>query len=256
MDGRLVNNMVNIKPIETYYNGYRFRSRLEARWAVFFDELNIEYQYEPEGFELSNGMKYLPDFFLPTLRTYVEIKSKGAFEISFVEENIINFQDGREEAIKYAFASYDISKQCNYLICFGEPYDHYQKDNWNSMHLFSKSRCIYNYISNNSKQEFLCECGKCEECPHLEEFPPTHTTNFVFDEDGKHIIPLDDWKNKLVNDGNEFIILPFEYVTLNEEFKEYLSKLVRIHINAALKARQARFEHGEKLNKKKEIKKL
>ena len=27
----------SIKPIETKYNGYRFRSRLEARWAVFFD---------------------------------------------------------------------------------------------------------------------------------------------------------------------------------------------------------------------------
>ena len=28
-----------IKAIETVYNGYRFRSRLEARWAVFFDAL-------------------------------------------------------------------------------------------------------------------------------------------------------------------------------------------------------------------------
>lgn len=26
----------SIKPIETIYNGYHFRSRLEARWAVFF----------------------------------------------------------------------------------------------------------------------------------------------------------------------------------------------------------------------------
>ena len=35
--------MSDIKPIETVYNGYRFRSRLEARWAVFFDEAGIEY---------------------------------------------------------------------------------------------------------------------------------------------------------------------------------------------------------------------
>ena len=54
-----------IKAIETEYNGYRFRSRLEARWAVFFDAAGIEYQYEPEGFELEDGMKYLPDFYLP-----------------------------------------------------------------------------------------------------------------------------------------------------------------------------------------------
>lgn len=29
--------MSEIKAIDTYYKGYRFRSRLEARWAVFFD---------------------------------------------------------------------------------------------------------------------------------------------------------------------------------------------------------------------------
>lgn len=53
------------KAIETVYNGYRFRSRLEARWAVFFDACGIKYQYEPEGFELDDGTYYLPDFYLP-----------------------------------------------------------------------------------------------------------------------------------------------------------------------------------------------
>lgn len=51
-----------MKPIETIYNGYRFRSRLEARWAVFFDTLGVDYEYEPEGFNLGNGVYYLPDF--------------------------------------------------------------------------------------------------------------------------------------------------------------------------------------------------
>lgn len=54
--------MNDIKPIETFYNGYRFRSRLEARWAVFFDALGVEYEYEPEGFKLPSGKTYLPDF--------------------------------------------------------------------------------------------------------------------------------------------------------------------------------------------------
>lgn len=62
-----------IKAIETEYNGYRFRSRLEARWAVFFDAMGIEYEYEPEGFELSCG-RYLPDFYLRDLQIFVEIK--------------------------------------------------------------------------------------------------------------------------------------------------------------------------------------
>lgn len=51
-----------IKPIETLYHGYRFRSRLEARWAVFFDSLGVKYEYEPEGFQLPDGSMYLPDF--------------------------------------------------------------------------------------------------------------------------------------------------------------------------------------------------
>lgn len=55
---------MDIKPIETYYNGYKFRSRLEARWAVLFDALGIEYEYESEGFEFPNGKRYLPDFVL------------------------------------------------------------------------------------------------------------------------------------------------------------------------------------------------
>ena len=56
---------LSIKPIETEYNGYRFRSRLEARWAVFVDAAGIGDEYEPEGFELYDGTRYLPDFYIP-----------------------------------------------------------------------------------------------------------------------------------------------------------------------------------------------
>lgn len=56
-----------IKAIETQYKGYRFRSRLEARWAVFFDSLGLEWHYESEGYVLENGTCYLPDFWLPKL---------------------------------------------------------------------------------------------------------------------------------------------------------------------------------------------
>ena len=53
---------MDIKPIETIYDGYKFRSRLEARWAVFFDALGVPYEYESEGFVLPSGRQYLPDF--------------------------------------------------------------------------------------------------------------------------------------------------------------------------------------------------
>ena len=64
---------MNIQAIETFYKGYRFRSRLEARWAVFFEELGIKWQYEVEGFELPGG-RYLPDFQLPKWNMFVEVK--------------------------------------------------------------------------------------------------------------------------------------------------------------------------------------
>lgn len=62
-----------MKAIETRYAGCRFRSRLEARWAVFFDALGIEWYYEPEGFETAYG-RYLPDFWLPDSKAWIEIK--------------------------------------------------------------------------------------------------------------------------------------------------------------------------------------
>jgi hypothetical protein len=62
-----------IKPIETVYAGCRFRSRLEARWAVFFDDLGIEWEYESQGYESRAG-RYLPDFWLPDMRHWAEVK--------------------------------------------------------------------------------------------------------------------------------------------------------------------------------------
>jgi hypothetical protein len=65
--------MPKLTPIETYYHGYRFRSRLEARWAVFFDALGERWEYEPQGYKL-DGEFYLPDFWLPERKAFLEVK--------------------------------------------------------------------------------------------------------------------------------------------------------------------------------------
>lgn len=68
-----------LKPIETRAYGCRFRSRLEARYAVFMTKLGVEWKYEPEGFALESG-NYLPDFFLPRVGrngAWLEIKPYG-----------------------------------------------------------------------------------------------------------------------------------------------------------------------------------
>lgn len=64
----------NIKAIETMYKNTLFRSRLEARWAAFFDLCGWEWSYEPADF---NG--WFPDFCLfceseGERDVYVEVK--------------------------------------------------------------------------------------------------------------------------------------------------------------------------------------
>lgn len=126
--------MNKFKAIETEYNGYKFRSRLEARWAVFFDSLGIKYEYEPEGFEFEDGTKYLPDFYLPDSNQWFEVKGvmeeydekkiqhaidaglniivgydKGEFESSYVE-----WGDSKE---KYTLGSKSESWLCKCKVC-------------------------------------------------------------------------------------------------------------------------------------------
>lgn len=45
----------------TFFDGYWFSSRLEARWAVYLDYLGVNFQYEEMRFTLP-PYKYLPDF--------------------------------------------------------------------------------------------------------------------------------------------------------------------------------------------------
>lgn len=82
---------MGIKAIETKYNGFNFRSRLEARWAIFFDMIGLKYEYEVEGYEM-NGVRYLPDFYIPSLDRWFEIKAKplSEYEMKKCEEFCFN----------------------------------------------------------------------------------------------------------------------------------------------------------------------
>lgn len=70
---------LDIKAKPTVWRGIQFRSRLEARWAIWFSRLKIEWRYEPKWVELPQdrgrpSLFYKPDFFLPGLDVWVEIK--------------------------------------------------------------------------------------------------------------------------------------------------------------------------------------
>jgi hypothetical protein len=62
-----------MEPIQTTYKGYKFRSRLEARWAVFLDDIGLVWEYEKDGYNLPSG-PYLPDFYLTDWNCWVEVK--------------------------------------------------------------------------------------------------------------------------------------------------------------------------------------
>lgn len=66
-----------MKALETEFKGILYRSRAEARWAVFMDALGVKFHYEMEGFDLGDGVLYLPDFFLPTQDIWFEVKGEN-----------------------------------------------------------------------------------------------------------------------------------------------------------------------------------
>lgn len=76
------------KSIPTTINGIKFRSRLEAKWSLMFDQLGWNWEYEPIDL---NG--YIPDFFIlnekspPLLIEIKPILSVNDFYIA--EEKII-----------------------------------------------------------------------------------------------------------------------------------------------------------------------
>jgi len=75
-----------MKAIPTKYGGVDFRSRLEADWAAHLDRLSIDWQYEVEGYQLSDGSWYLPDFYLPDIQVWLEVKGAHNQRVSKVEQ--------------------------------------------------------------------------------------------------------------------------------------------------------------------------
>jgi hypothetical protein len=82
---------MELRAIETWHNGRLYRSRTEARWAVFFEALREPFEYELEGFVLApvpmddinidpsiywdeEDVFYVPDFWLPRSQQWIEVK--------------------------------------------------------------------------------------------------------------------------------------------------------------------------------------
>jgi hypothetical protein len=213
-----------IQPIETHYKGYRFRSRLEARWAVFFDALEIEWDYEPEGFDLGEYGWYLPDFYLKTLGCFCEIKPT----IYKVDNKPEEFHNLTNKPI---------------CVCIGIPGEQPGKlycmdvtdssggmsDAW-ECEIVRLTRCIYN--------------------PELKMISPTDVENTILINDTRSNRDFvdEDWQtiHNIVN-------LPacFQYVDIANANFDIIYGFLRDSFSGGLlnlaynTAKSARFEHGE-----------
>lgn len=147
--------MQPIKPIETRYKGYRFRSRLEARWAVFFDHVGLRYDYEPEGYVLPSG-PYLPDFFVHNvgMRTtkerpgvWVEIKPTY-IESEWKKLKELCIATGRDGLL---LASTDVNNDWNGEKMEAPIYDY-------GMVFMECERCKHIKIEYSEGNYTICEC--------------------------------------------------------------------------------------------------
>lgn len=227
-----------MKAIETKYKGYKFRSRLEARWAVFFDALGIKWEYEPEGYQFEDGTMYLPDFYLPDLKTYVEIKPESDREViepqKFWESNI-------ETENKYSKAAYNFTiNGFMYWIVFGDPKSALTETT-DKNYLFCKMRCVFHDMAIvEDNKNMSCEnCDtKCFECEHNELIVSSNALAIVGGK-GTFLSTAEDMYNNHV--------LPMKVQNHEYSYSALLElqDAVENTNKAATKARQARFEHGE-----------
>lgn len=74
--------------IATKYEGITYRSRLEARWAVFFDLAGWQWEYEP-----IDGNGYIPDFVVMGARPMV-VEVKPDFDLHSMEDHCFKIEAG------------------------------------------------------------------------------------------------------------------------------------------------------------------
>lgn len=112
-----------MRPIKTQYDGNWYESLLEARWAVFFDNAGIPYEYEYTGYKLGEWGEtwYLPDFWLPEQRVWVEIKPHSDF-VGVDIKKITHFEQAlRHEQVEEFEENADYVRR-EFYVFVGSPY--------------------------------------------------------------------------------------------------------------------------------------
>ena len=222
---------MDIKPIETVYNGYRFRSRLEARWAVFFDAAGIKYEYEPEGFEYSRGdgekCRYLPDFFLPELEKYVEVKGS--------KESLL------KDFHKLALAiDWDATPIAQYGLLILGQIPNYEKMAWGNVPMFT-------YLFRGEKGVRV-EHAIFWEGFHCTKAHPTRKKSvYVIGGNDSIISKIYGYPHEYIDafSGDIPNFVTTEEMYTHSSLRSFSTDKMELLISSYKAARQARFEHGE-----------
>lgn len=111
-----------MRSIPTLYKGVRFRSRLEARWALFFDEMGLTWQHEPALFAgFPDGSRYLPDFFIPEWNLFVEVKPQTCA----YHDDVLRLQKAWDFSVMCALGNVEYEAcevgSAKSIVLFGEP---------------------------------------------------------------------------------------------------------------------------------------
>lgn len=117
---------VVLRPIETIYKGFRFRSRLEARWAVFFDHCEEQWSYEDQGYHLPSG-PYLPDFWFAQRRAFLEVKPEHQLPTRNFEFDLLGSRYPIDDSFpREIVQAFQLSRQFglsagHFVIAYGDP---------------------------------------------------------------------------------------------------------------------------------------
>lgn len=102
---------MKVKPIKTTYARTRFRSRLEARWALFFNLIGRKWEYEPYTLMRGRHPYYLPDFKLQVNNgesIWVEVKPSPPIAVE--RNKAYRLCKDRKETVLVVYGSFPFVK--------------------------------------------------------------------------------------------------------------------------------------------------
>jgi len=189
----------SIKAIQTRYKGHLFRSRLEARWAVVLDALGVEWHYEAEGYDLGKDLGYyLPDFWLPELNTFLEIKAEEETTLEFVK--LFNLANDKKAFHSFGYSLHGERNSGRH--CRWEDTETWERTPWPKKFLdkhkanpqkLSDKRTLGKLVSLPNAKEGELYCPLC----HSEK-PPVGNYFMVHVEEPQIMTPYDDYPHPLL----------------------------------------------------------